>query len=590
MLLKSLKKWLVAATLVLAIPAFADSTCGPVVVDKTISGRVLASIGGNGNGTGYVGGAKICFDNGEGGCDSTLPSTMSDYQGKYTLTLTGDVGGKQINALISTSSSEYGSFANNFTLAATVSSATQNISPLTTMMVSQAKIHRDSVESLQRLKVLTGNSNLDPAADYNANGDTKSVAVSHDLVQRLIWMGEQNVSWLQVIAILNAAAATENVGAVTAWEVNTQFADPAFSIETNAATVLANPSYSILGALVQSDAAGFPTMKYSPVREHYTLNAGTLTITEENQSNGSWIVPTPPAGTYGPSTRDFWRNISWNGGYVMIADNTWSGYLTYDQMKPTFTGLMSSGSALVGKDSVTGDDVSIKYRTFDATGQALSTAVQIGVTNILNKMTGSFPQGTMAYLATVSHANDLLMLTNQGIGNSWINGAPSYQSEYINGRYVTVLGPIGVAHSSVLDAVGMSFDVGGGCYLLNILPNNVATVDKSGGSSCNYTNSPVTWPITASWSIHPRNSQVMVIDLPKELNNVNLPLSTIKDIAAMNWKYIVAVKDSRLMTGYSRPAWSTTTMQFTDSSVTDSVTAEIRASLTRLGYGYAQNP
>ena len=50
---------------------------------------------------GYLSGATVCFDNGQGACDTSLPSTTTDANGNYTLNVSGSVTGKQLDAQVS---------------------------------------------------------------------------------------------------------------------------------------------------------------------------------------------------------------------------------------------------------------------------------------------------------------------------------------------------------------------------------------------------------------------------------------------------------------------------------------------------------
>jgi hypothetical protein len=159
------------------------------------------------------------------------------------------------------------------------------------------------------------------------------------------------------------------------------------------------------------------------------------------------------------------------------------------------------------------------YRTTDVSGQPLSSALQIDYRNpVRGAMSGTFPSGTTAWLATTAYANDRVMLVNQGLGLPWINGTDVNSATTVNGSVLYTLGDPNTAYTSVQQAVGTQTDIGGGCLLLNIKANGIATVDKSDASGCTYNGTDTnSYPVTGSWSAYPRNANVIMISLPKSL-------------------------------------------------------------------------
>lgn len=145
-------------------------------------------------------------------------------------------------------------------------------------------------------------------------------------------------------------------------------------------------------------------------------------------------------------------------------------------------------------------------------------------------------------------------------------------------------------YTSVQQAVGTQTDIGGGCLLLNIEANDVATVDKSNASGCRYggidTNS---YPVTGSWSAYPRNPNVITVSLPKSIGAPTVPIDdTIKNTINGGGSLVVGLISGKLMGGFLLPASAPDTVAQFPSSVTDTIAASMRAAASKLGL--PQNP
>ncbi|WP_369070846.1 hypothetical protein [Burkholderia gladioli] len=585
-------------------PGFAKHVLG-----VTIAASLTACGGGGGSGSssgatttsatqlsgkaidGYLSGATVCFDNGQGACDTSQPSTTTDANGNYTLKVSGSVTGKQLDVLVTSNTTDGGNkFTSNFTMSAFVSGSSQNVTPLTTMVVSQMKAGKSQADATTAVQNLVGSS-VDPNADYIANGDTSTATTATAMVSHMTALaGQGPISWSQVQATMNAYASKGSVNGVQQSDVDAQLANPAYSSPIDATAALANPLYTVDGDLSQFIVGSTFSAALSPVRENFTLTGSTLSITQELQSNGSWSAASP-VGSYDAGFSGSWiSNDAGAGAFEMKADGTWTSWLTAAQLHPSYS-LSTVGSKLIGTDPNTGEEVTVSYRTLDVSGQPLSSALQVDYRNpVRGAMTGTFPSGTTAYLATTAYANDRLMLVNQGLGLPWINGADVNSSTIVNGSVLYSLGDPNTTYTSVQQAVGTQTDIAGGCLLLNIEANGVATIDKSNASFCKYggvdTNN---YPVTGSWSVYARNSNVITISLPKAVGAPTVPINdNIKDTINMGGSLVVGLINGKLMGGCMLPASQPLTVAQFPAAITDTIATAMRAAASSLGI--QQNP
>lgn len=543
---------------------------------------------------GYLANAKVCFDDGKGGCDASLPSTTTDATGAYTLNAPADATGRQINVIVTPNTRDLSNpdvpFTSTFTLSAIVSGTTQNVTPLTTMVVTHVKAGLSQDQALQITQNFVGAA-VDPAADYISGGDTGTAAIAASMVSHLTTLGGQGpISWTQVQATMKAYAAKGTVTGVQQADVSAQLNNPAYSAEADATAVLSSPLFTVNGNLMQQILeSGVVTPALTPVRENFTLSGSTLSITQEAQRNGSWL-PATPLGSY-----DGWFSGSWislNGGAgacELKADGSWTGWLTAGQMHPSYA-LSSIGATLVGTDPITNDGVRVSYRTMDVSGQPLSTGLQIDYRNpVRQAMTGTFAPGTTAYLATITYNNDRVMLINPGFGLPWINGQTVAVSNTVNGSPQYTMGDPAQAYSSIQQVVGTQTDIGGGCVLLNIKAGGVAEIDKSNKVGCNYASNPLNFPVAGSWSVHPRNPNTVTITFPKTIGAPMVPINDrIKNIINADGSLVVGLMDSKLLMGYALPAGSRATVAQFRADVVDAMAASMREAAIRIGQ--KQNP
>ncbi|CPF84419.1 hypothetical protein [Burkholderia pseudomallei] len=539
---------------------------------------------------GYLSGATVCLDNGQGACDTSQPSTTTDANGNYTLKVSGDMTGKQLDVLVTSNTTDGGNkFTSTFTMSAVVSGTTQNITPLTTMVVSQMKAGKSQADATTAVQNLAGSS-VDPNVDYVANGDAGTAAVAASMVSHMTALaGQGPISWSQVQATMNAYGAKGSVNGVQQSDVDAQLANPAYSAPVEATTALTSPLYTVDGDLSQFIVGSSISAALSPVRENVTLSGSTLSVTQEVQSNGAWSAASP-VGSYDAGFSGSWiSNDAGVGAYLMKPDGSWTSWLTAAQLHPSYS-LSTVGSKLVGTDPNTGDAVTVAYRTIDVSGQPLSSALQIDYRNpVRGAMTGTFPSGTTAYLATTAYTNDRLLLVNQGLGMPWINGADVNSSTIVNGSVLYTLGDPNTTYTTVQQAIGTQTDIAGGCLLLSIQAGGVAQVVESGKSGCNYNNEPLSFPVTGSWSVYSRNANVITISLPKSVGAPTVPIDDdIKNVINAGGSLVVGLMNGKLMGGYMLPANQPQTVAQFPAAMTDTIATSMRAAAASLGI--QQNP
>ncbi|WP_256731021.1 hypothetical protein [Ralstonia pickettii] len=541
---------------------------------------------------GYLVGATVCFDDGQGGCDATLPSTTTDGNGNYSLPAPSNVIGKKVNVIVTPStrdlSNPNGSFSSTFTLSAIVAGTTQNVTPLTTLVVSQVNAGVTQDKAVAAVQNLVGG-NVDPNTDYIASGNAQTSAIAASMVSHLASLGGQGpIAWSQVQATLNAIAAKGTME-VQQSDVDAQLTNPAYSTAIDATAALASPLYTIDGDLSQWVPGNSSSSALSPVRERFQLTGSTLSITQEAQSNGAWSTATP-VGSYDVGFSGSFASLNAGAGaYLMKADGSWTNWLTAAQLHPSYS-LSSVGPKLVGTDPNTGDQVTVSYRTTDVSGQPLSRALQIDYRNpIRQAMTGTFPSGTTAYIATIAHANDQLLLVNQGLGLPWINGQSVNQPTYNFATARYTLGDPTQTYTSVQQAVGTQTTFGGDCWLLNIEANGVARIVESGASGCNYGQEPIAFPVVGSWLVYPRNPNVIVINLPKTIGAPNVPLNNqAKNVINAGGSLVVGLQGGKLMGGFLLPASAPFSFAQFPAAITDTAAASMRTAAVKLGL--PQNP
>lgn len=123
-----------------------------------------------------------------------------------------------------------------------------------------------------------------------------------------------------------------------------------------------------------------------------------------------------------------------------------------------------------------------------------------------------------------------------------------------------------------------------GCLLLSIQSGGIVQVIESGKLGCNYSNEPISFPVTGSWSAYSRNANVVTISLPKSIGAPTVPIDdAIKNTINAGGSLVVGLMKGKLMGGFMLPASASTTVAQFPSSVTDTIATSMRAAAAKLG-------
>ena len=564
------------------------TSTSPTTTSQQLTGKAI---------DGYISGVTVCFDNGHGACDPTLPEAVTDVNGTYTLNVAGDMTGKHVLAVVQAGNVDTTSnttFQQGFLLSAIVAGANQNITPLTSMVVAQMAAGKPQADAVAAVQSLAGGADVN--GDYIAAGNTPVATLASQTVGVLQAYGGTTTA--TAANVLNAVIATGSPAAVTAASVAQQAAAKGTPVDP--ATALAQPLYAVEGYLGNG---GTPFSHYGlqdavgvPVRDAYTLSGGSLTVPQQLHQGG-WV--NAPVGIFDSyiTGAGLSNPLSYvmplSGGYVMKSDGTLSAFLSSDQMHPGYAVSSTSGK-ISATDLLTNDAVTISLSQADVGNQPVSSALIVPPTNAIRQaMGGVFALGSTAVYATLQHASDQAIVTTGGWGPEWVNGADVYNT----GIFVTpdnapstgvlTLGDPSalVSLTNVSQVVGKSADVSynvqaRSCIVLNIQSGGVVQLAASGKSGCDY--SKVSLPVQGTWSIYPRNNNLMVISLPKSAAALDLN-PTVKGAIANGGNLIVALIAGKAAMGYLFPASVPQTYELLTAAQSDQVAASMHAAAKAIG-------
>lgn len=548
---------------------------------------------------GYLAGVTICFDNGHSACDLSLPTAVTDVNGNYTLNVSGDMTGKHLLAIVqagNVDTTANTTFQQPFLLSAIVAGANQNITPLTSMVVAQMATGKSQADASAAVQALAGGADVN--SDYIAAGNAPVATLASQTVGVLQAYGGTTTT--AAANVLNAVVAAGTPGAVTASLVAQQAAANGTPVAPT--TVLAQPLYAIEGYLnaaspLSSYGNGLQDAVGVPVRDAYTLSGGSLTVSQQLHQSG-W-VNAPQVGMFDSYVTGAGLSglpsyaMPLSGGYVLKADGTLSSFLSSDQLHPGYTVTSTSGK-INATDLLTNDAVTISLSQVDVSNQPVSSALIVPPANAIRQaMAGVFASGSTAVYATLQHANDQAIVTTGGWGPAWVNGADAWNA----GIFVTpdnapstgvlTLGDpsVMVSLTNVSQAAGNSADVSANvkarsCIVLNIQAGGVVQLAASGKSGCDYSN--VSLPVQGTWSIYPRNNNLMVISLPKSAASLNIN-PTVKSTIANGGNLVVALIAGKAAMGYMFPAPSPQTYELLTAAQSDQVAASMHAAAKAIG-------
>lgn len=548
---------------------------------------------------GYIAGVTVCFDNGHSACDLSLPTAVTDVNGNYTLNVSGDMTGKHLLAVVqqgNVDTTTNTTFQEPFLLSAIAAGTNQNITPLTSMVIAQMAAGKSQADATAAVQTLV--SGADVNGDYIAAGDASTTKLAAQTVGVLQAFGGTTAT--TAANVLNAVVAAGSPAAVTVSLVAQQAA--ANGTPADPATALAQPLYAIEGYLnaaspLSSYGNGLQDAVGVPVRDAYTLSGGSLTVSQA-LNQGGW-VNAPQVGMFDSFVTGAALSglpsyvMPLSGGYVLKADGTLSAFLSSDQLHPGYAVSSTSGK-ISATDLLTNDAVTISLSQVDVSNQPVSSSLMVPPTNAIRQaMSGAFDPGSTAIYATIRHANDQAIVTTGGWGPAWVNGADAWNT----GIFVTpdnapstgvlTLGdPSPSANlTDVSQVAGNSADVSynvkaRSCIVLNIQAAGVVQLAASGKSGCDY--SKVSLPVQGTWSIYPRNRNLMVISLPKSVSALDIN-PTVKSAIANGGNLIVALIAGKAAMGYLFPAPSPQTYELLTAAQSDQVAASMHAAAKAVG-------
>lgn len=570
-----------------APPATAPSTAAAQLTGKAIDG--------------YLSGATVCLDNGQGTCDTTQATTTTDASGNYTLAVNGSATGKTLDVVVTSTtkdvSNSNAAFPSTFTLSAALQGGTtQNVTPLTSLVAAQMKKGLTYQQATTAVQALTGSS-VDPNADYVANGDSQSASLASQVVSTMQkYAANGALAPAAATNVLNAIVATGSPAAVTPAAVLAQA--NALATPVDAAVALSSPLYVTddflvgVSAFTTGQTSQNPTVNIA-LRDAYTLSGSTLTIGQEQfgYPGGSW-TPVSPVGVW-DEDRDTGLGVSLldgaTGVYEMKADSTWTGFLSNAQLYPAIS-LSSAGSNLAGTDPNTGIGYTLQYRQTDVSGQPLASAVPFyyslaGQNPAAALMQGVFASGTTEYLGNASYADDQVILpVDADTVQTSIYGSDTTadfgEGITLNGVAVpdpNNLGTVGQTYTSVQQVIGMPLTVSndpttggaGGTLVLSAngqfqitgLPVYVTYPPTVAASTAPAT---TTVNVTGTWATYARNPNVLVLSLPATFNQAIYSQDNVTEAIRDGAKFVIALQNGRLKSGFLIPAGTVNiTPQFT---------------------------
>jgi hypothetical protein len=504
----------------------------PPVQSAQLSGKAI---------DGYLAGATVCFDNGQGACDTTLPTTTTDANGNYSLPDTGNLLGKTLLVTVTPSTKDLSrpsySFPASFTLSQIVTAAgQQNISPFSTLITAQMETGLSQQQATAAVSQMLGG--IDPNADYIASGNAAAVSTATAIVNTLTSLATNGV--VDAATVRNAANAMVAAGTpdVTATQVAAQANKPVYA-GVAASTVLANPTYSLDGYLPYfSSYNALPTQAI--VQDVRQIQNGTIATTQQEYSSGTWQ----------PVTNGKYETMY--GAYEMKSDASWSAFVPVAAYRAALP-VSVNGAVLSGTDPTTGISYTYEFRSADLSGQTVASAVptNYGFSNLWQLApltTDTFASGTKAYLGLLSYSTDQVVLPvwipacdNPTIvnGQTCDGAQPAVQED---GVVSLITGDPTVTYTSVNQAVGLSLQGRAGGFGMQLTADNKVTATTYGSAGT----STVT---IGSWAVYARNANVIVLTIdPSQLAQLGTDplLSPINDGAQL----VVALRNGHLRMGW----------------------------------------
>ncbi|WP_286962523.1 hypothetical protein [Cupriavidus sp. UBA2534] len=506
---------------------------------------------------GYLAGAKVCLDlNANNACDGNEPSAVTDDNGNYGLVVGDNVVGKKLLVVVTPTTKDKSrpgySFPANIILSGIVDGANgQNVTPLTSLVVAQMETGVSKAEAERNVAALVG-SGIDPKHDYVAAGDQNTLAVATSIVDKLgafATAGQDNTATVR--AVLNAIAAKGNV-AVSQADVDAQVSKPAYAIDVNVASLLADPLFSYDHTAYNN---GVPTM----VRLRWTLSGQQLRDDPETYGKSGWVAA---------AANDIGEDP---GEYFLTSAGTWSRFYTAGEALQPVTVQAIDNASLSFTDSA-GYTGRLEFRGLDVGGKAfgaLPAAWLDGYPSV--PLSGTFAPGSVGYLGLLTRDQDWISVPSHPCP---VGVTPITEDGVAHCNYI---GSATRPYQSVDEAIGLDIPYGndqvGNPLVLRLSANGVAVI-------INQATQAIVIPDTKiSWSKYNRNANIIVLNVSAtDASGLQFPFGD-DAFGRRGGKVLVALHNGHLKYGQMEPATLVHFMPTFRQAVFDQLATAIRAGL-----------
>lgn len=583
-------------------PAPAPKPMPPEPTVQSVSGRVI---------DGYLVGAKVCLDlNLNGICDANEPTAVTDAEGRYSFAYEGDVVGQRLLAQVTSetrdTSREGYRFPAAFTLSAFASGREQqHITPLSTMVLAQMEAGLSEAEAVASVRELLGES-IDPSADYIAQDNTAVQLKAGKIVDQLTTLAQNgNADTSSVRNILNAMVAVGDI-AVAQADVDAQATQPVY-LPADASQVLATPLYSLVEPVLFETSAQM-SIYTQPTQGVQSIKDGKLE-TVYQEARDAQAARDQQWQDYPHYRRT--SGMEPAAQFVLKADGTWSKMLTAADWRAPLS-LETVGRTLTGIDPHSGIKVNYEMRRVDLSKQPATLGISGSLFGI-NKAgyevfseyesnyirpAVTFPLDTSGYLQIQSFAEDYVVLPlglggyasdpcafpyarlcaaqvvmpEPGINAGHVYGpsgagevrslyaaddarhsAPAYKPDEVFNDPDLVSSPF----TSVKQLIGKDIRV-------PVVWRGTVQVRDDGKAFLYYEDVyTCSRDVSTTWSIHPRNANVMVIEIPKKARVAMKSVGGLPSTLKQEGKLVLAVREGQLHSGLLLPAgYGHRTLQF----------------------------
>ncbi|TSP14659.1 MULTISPECIES: hypothetical protein [Cupriavidus] len=529
---------------------------------------------------GYLVGATVCLDqNDNGACDASEPTTVTDASGNYGLVVADSAVGKKILVVVDANTHDLSRpgyvFPSSFVLSAVVDGTPiQHITPITTM--SQALIESGkSREAAQKAIVSLVGGVVNVKDDYIATGDNAANAFAAAVVDKILELAAGGRSDADTVrAVMNAIVTKGSIAAVTLADVNAAKTKPVYISDVDPSTLLADTMYTYAGT--RSDFDANKLVSVAAIRRSWMLNGLTLQSNYEEQalSTDVWSPSSTGAAAVAYSF----------GQYALKTDGTWAPFTAASDIDGNLAVQAINGNIVTASDTVTGMPVRLEYRRTVLDGKSYVDAMPAGTqSDFLALLNGTFTTSTTGYAVITTRSMDSVTIRastechygenpiiEDGVVQCPLLGTPA--NTYTSVQDVLTIGPV------PFPPIGPGY--------LRFGPNGqLAVYDSSDASKILLDNTKI------SWSIYPRNPDVMVLNAKYEdiADADSMPLyldilydyrHTYRDLLKSGAKFVIALHNGHLRYGLLVPAGTEELTPLLKKQGFDQLTTVIKAALS----------